>query len=75
MIDPKKLDELAGKMAGLLQKSPFADVEKNAKLLLSSFFAKLDLVSRDEFEIQAEMIKHMENRLAALEKCCENKSA
>lgn len=75
MLDPKIFEELSARLSALIAASPAADIEKNARALLSSFFAKLDLVSREEFDIQAqvlirtrEKIKALEARLDALEK-------
>jgi hypothetical protein len=75
MLDPKIFEELSARLGAIVAASPAADIEKNARALLSSFFTKLDLVSREEFDIQAqvlirtrEKIKALEARLDALEK-------
>lgn len=75
MLDPKIFEELTTRLGAVLAASPAADIEKNARALLSGFFAKLDLVSREEFDIQAqvllrtrEKIKALEARLDALER-------
>lgn len=44
-----------------------ADIEKNVRALLSTFFAKLDLVSREEFDIQAQVLQRTREKLDALE--------
>ena len=44
-----------------------ADIEKNARALLSSFFTKLDLVSREEFDIQAQVLLRTREKLKTLE--------
>ncbi len=49
MLDPKTLEDFSAKMSALLANSPARDIEKNAKALASGFFAKLDLVTREEF--------------------------
>ena len=74
MFDPKALDELSARLSALLAASPAADIEKNSRALLSAFFAKLDLVPREEFELQTqvlrrtrEMLKALEERVARLE--------
>lgn len=78
MLDPKMFEELASRLSAAIAASPAADIEKNARALLSSFFAKLDLVSREEFDIQAqvllrtrEKLKALETRLDALEQSAE----
>jgi BMFP domain-containing protein YqiC len=79
MLDPKIFEELSARLGAIVAASPAADIEKNARALLSSFFTKLDLVSREEFDIQAqvlvrtrEKIKALEARLDALEKRSED---
>ena len=74
MLDPKVFEEFSNRLSTLIAASPAADIEKNARALLSGFFAKLDLVTREEFDIQAqvllrtrEMLKALEERVARLE--------
>ena len=67
MIDPKMLDELNNKISSLIANSPAKDIEKNAKAALSGLFNKLDLVTREEFEIQAEVLARTRAKLQALE--------
>jgi ubiquinone biosynthesis accessory factor UbiK len=75
MLDPKTLEDIGNKMNALLANSPAKDFEKNAKALMSGFLAKLDLVTREEFDIQSqvlartrEKLKDLEARVEALEK-------
>ena len=75
MLDPKTLEDIGNKMNSLLANSPAKDFEKNAKALMSGVLAKLDLVTREEFDIQAqvlartrEKLKDLEARVDALEK-------
>jgi hypothetical protein len=75
MLDPKFLEEFGAKMSALLANSPAKDIEKNAKALVSGAFAKLDLVTREEFDVQAQVLartrdklKDLEARVEALEK-------
>ena len=74
MLDPKVFEEFSNRLSTLIAASPAADIEKNARALMSGFFAKLDLVTREEFDIQAqvlqrtrEMLKALEERVARLE--------
>jgi len=67
MIDPKVFEEFSARLSSLIAASPVADIEKNARALLSSFFAKLDLVSREEFDIQAQVLQRTREKLKALE--------
>ena len=75
MLDPKTLEDIGNKMSTLLANSPAKDFEKNAKAVVSGFLAKLDLVTREEFDIQTqvlartrEKLKELEARVEALEK-------
>lgn len=67
MLDPKILDELSARLAELAASSPARDLEKNAKALLNGLFARLDFVSREEFEVQREVLAHARGKLEALE--------
>ena len=67
MIDPKVFEEFSARLGRIIAASPVADIEKNARALLSSFFTKLDLVSREEFDIQAQVLLRTREKLKALE--------
>lgn len=67
MLDPKMLEEFSARLGAIIAASPVADVEKNARALLSSLFSKLDLVSREEFDIQAQVLLRTREKLKALE--------
>ena len=67
MLDPKLFEEFSSRLGAVIAASPAGDIEKNAKALLSSFFAKLDLVTREEFDIQAQVLLRTREKLKALE--------
>jgi hypothetical protein len=67
MLNPKRFEELTARLGSMLAASPVADIEKNARALLSSFFAKLDLVGREEFDIQTQVLLRTREKLTALE--------
>ena len=67
MLDPKTLEDIGAKMSALLANSPVKDIEKNAKAVLSGCFAKLDLVTREEFDVQAQVLARTREKLKALE--------
>lgn len=67
MANPRILDELGAKVSELLANSPAKDIEKNAKALLASGFSKLDLVTREEFEVQKEVLIRTREKLTELE--------
>ena len=68
MLNPKIFEEVSSRIAAAMAASPVGDVEKNARALLASFFAKLDLVTREEFDVQREVLSRTSAKLAALEK-------
>jgi ubiquinone biosynthesis accessory factor UbiK len=67
MFSPKSLDEIAAKLSDAVANSPVKDIEKNARALLAQGFAKLDLVTREEFDIQAQLLMRAQEKLADLE--------
>ncbi len=67
MLDPKFLDELAARLADLAARGPGPELERNARALLNGFFARLDFVSREEFEVQRAVLARTRARLEALE--------
>ena len=67
MLDPKILEDFGAKMSALLANTPARDIEKNAKAMMGGFFAKLDLVTREEFDVQAEVLARTRDKLQALE--------
>ena len=74
-MDNRVLDEISNKIKQLLSNTPAADIQKNLRALLQAQFAKLDLVTREEFDVQREVllrsrekITQLEARLAALER-------
>ncbi len=67
MLDPKIFEDLNSRLGALIAASPAADLEKNARALLSSFFGKLDLVSREEFDIQTQVLLRTREKLKTLE--------
>ncbi|MDR2788235.1 MAG: accessory factor UbiK family protein [Candidatus Accumulibacter sp.] len=67
MPDPKIFEEFCARLSALIAASPAADIEKNARALLSGLFARLDLISREEFDIQARLLQRTREKLDALE--------
>ncbi len=71
MIDPKMLDDLAKRLADALPsgiRDLQRDVEKNFRAALQAGFSKLDLVTREEFEVQAAVLNRTRTKVDALEK-------
>lgn len=67
MPDPKFFEDIAAKFSALIAASPAKDVERNARALLTGAFARLDLVTREEFDIQRELLDRSREKLAQLE--------
>lgn len=67
MLNPKLLDDISTRISELIAATPARDIEKNTRALLSSAFARLDLVTREEFDIQATLLARALEKLAALE--------
>ena len=61
------LDELSARISEFLAASPAKDVEKNVQALLSAAFAKLDLATRAELDIQAKLLARAREKLSELE--------
>ncbi len=67
MLNPKFLEEMSSRLNEAVANSPARDFEKNARALLAQGFAKLDLVSREEYEVLAQRLEKLEARITALE--------
>jgi len=67
MLNPKMLDEMSARMSSLLAATPAGDIEKNLRATLAGLFAKLDLVTREEFDVQREVLTRTRAKLEALE--------
>ena len=67
MANQKVFEELGTKIRDLIANSPARDVEKNLQALLSSLFARLDLVTREEFDVQSEVLARTREKLTRLE--------
>ena len=77
MLDPKFIDDLARRLTGAMPasaKTLQADLEKNLRAAMMSVFARLDLVTREEFDVQTKVlarsrakIEQLEQQVAALE--------
>ncbi len=67
MLDSQKINEISNKIKDVVNSSPLADVEKNLNALLKSVFTKMDLVTREEFEVQAEVLRNTRQKLEMLE--------
>ena len=66
-VDSKLLNDINERMRAVLAQSPAADLEKNLRAMLTSMFARLDLVTREEFDVQREVLLRTREKLTRLE--------
>ena len=67
MFNSEKIDEISSKINGMIKSSPLVDVEKNINALIKSAFTKMELVSREEFDVQTEVLRNTREKLVKLE--------
>lgn len=60
-------EEFQKNVSDLIARSPAADIERNVKAFMGQAFNKMDLVTRDEFDVQVDMLKLVQERAQALE--------
>jgi BMFP domain-containing protein YqiC len=71
MFDPKSLDDIANRLVGAIPpglSSLKDDLEKSFHAILQSALSKLDLVTREEFEVQKLVLAKTRSKLEDLEK-------
>ena len=68
MLNNEKLTEISNKIRQIVKYSPLPDVEKNIDALLKGMFTKMELVTREEFDVQTEVLKRTRQKLEELEK-------
>lgn len=59
--------EINSRIAEVLANSPAKDVERNLRAMMNATFTRLDLVTREEFEVQAKVLARTREKLAELE--------
>ena len=67
MLNAKAFDDLAAKIGQAIENSPAKDIERNVRTLLSAGLARLDLVPRAEFDVQAQVLLKTREKLERLE--------
>ena len=82
MQNQKIFEEINERVRAVLAQSPAADIEKNMRAMLASLFSRLDLVTREEFDVQREVLartrqklEDLEARVAELEKQLQNRGS
>ena len=66
-MNDKFLSDLSARLAELAASNPAKDLERNFRGLLSSAFSRMDLVTREEYDAQAQVLARAREKLAALE--------
>lgn len=67
MQSTRLIEELSRRVEALLASNPGRDVERNVRALLQSSLARLDLVPREEFDVQSRVLARAREKLAELE--------
>ena len=67
MRNQQVIEEVSAKIKDLLGQSPAADIEKNLRAVLQSVFNKLELVTREEFDVQQAVLLRTREKLELLE--------
>ena len=68
MLNNEKLIEISNKIREIVKDSPLPDIEKNIDALVKGMFTKMELVTREEFDVQTEVLKRTRQKLEELEK-------
>ena len=67
MIDKRFFDDLNARLADAVRNSPMQDLEKNIRALFMGWLDRLDVVTREDFELQKKLLEQAQARLAELE--------
>lgn len=68
MLNARIIEEISSKISGMMANTPAADLEKNINALLRGIFTKLELVTREEFDVQSQVLLRTRAQLEVLEK-------
>lgn len=67
MLSAKLIEDISQKISEVIQSSPAKDIEKNVRVLMTGLFSKLDLITREEFDVQAQVLLRTREKLEKLE--------
>ncbi len=67
VINKSKIQDISDGIRKILSDSPVGDVEGNINALLQGIFTKMELVNREEFDVQTAVLKRTREKLEALE--------
>ncbi len=71
MLNSQVLNDLSSKIREIVAESPIGDAEKNIHALIQGMFTKMELISREEFDVQTEVLRNTREQL----KVCEERLA
>jgi ubiquinone biosynthesis accessory factor UbiK len=66
-LDTKAIDEISRRVQELIASTPLEDVQKNVRALMSGWFARLDLVTREEFDAQQAVLQRTREKLSGMQ--------
>jgi len=66
-VDTKVIDEISRRVDELIANTPVEDVQKNLRALMSGWFTRLDLVTREEFDVQQSVLQRTREKLSQME--------
>ena len=67
IVENKTIDDISRRIDELIANTPVEDVQKNLRALLSAWFARLDLVTREEFDVQQAVLQRTREKLSQME--------
>jgi ubiquinone biosynthesis accessory factor UbiK len=67
MFNSQVITDISNKIIELVKNSPLEDMDKNIHALIKGAFTKMELVSREEFDVQAEVLRNTREKLVLLE--------
>lgn len=67
MFNSIQFQDLSNKIKDIIKSSPLADVDKNVDALIKGALTKMELVTREEFDVQTEVLRRAREQLTSLE--------
>ncbi|MES2499979.1 MAG: accessory factor UbiK family protein [Pseudomonadota bacterium] len=67
MLNSSQFQDLSNKIKDIIKSSPLADVDKNVHALIKGALTKMELVTREEFDVQSGVLRHAREQLTKLE--------
>ncbi len=67
MAQPRFIEEIQARVSEIFASSPAKDIEKNMRAMLAGAFSRLNLVTREEFDVQAKVLARAREKLSEFE--------